>query len=251
MATGTVTETYEKLYPVKKVTLDWTSSAGGTISGTASSHLSGIIERVCLVPSSATAPTALYDVTILDDNSLDILQGLGLNLSASVSKQFGIGEEVWIEDSADTELYKTKSYSGSDATVSATILYTSDIMQDRDTDTVIDIKFDASGTTDNLLVYLYRRRDATWDNDEIARTSVEITSDGSEDIYSMDLDSYGPGHYRLGIASAGSTDDYGVDIEMRQYHRVTFRGIAVNSPLTLGITNAGNAKCGDVILYLR
>jgi len=67
---------------VSKVTLDWTSDASGDVSGTHTVYLSGQIERVCFIPDSGgTQPTDQYDVTLEDDNGLDVLQGLGANLS--------------------------------------------------------------------------------------------------------------------------------------------------------------------------
>jgi len=78
---GTVTITYSETRTVKKVTFDWTSDAAGDATAD-SKALSGQILRVCFVPDSGgTQPTDLYDVVLNDADGLDVLQGLGANLS--------------------------------------------------------------------------------------------------------------------------------------------------------------------------
>lgn len=67
---------------VRKITLAWTSTAGGAVSGTLTNYISGIIARVVFVPGSAgSQPSDLYDATLLDENGLDVLAGQGANLS--------------------------------------------------------------------------------------------------------------------------------------------------------------------------
>jgi len=127
-------------------------------------------------------------------------------------------------DDTDTELYKTNAYGGSDADldnttpVNDTDGYTSDINLESKMGMVIDFKFDASGSTDDLVLKLFKRRDNSWDGDEIAVTEVTVDSDGSEDIYHFTIDeSFGPGHFRFSMQSAGGTDTFDIDVQGRYY----------------------------------
>lgn len=129
-----------------------------------------------------------------------------------------MAHESYLYDATDTELYKTDGYGGSDADVDDTERYTDGIDLTVHTGAAIDFKFDGSGGTDDLNLYLYKRRDSSWDGDEIAIWSVTVDSDGSEDIYHFTLDeSYGAGHFRFGMTSSGSTDTFEIDVEMRQW----------------------------------
>jgi hypothetical protein len=121
-------------------------------------------------------------------------------------------------DLADTELYKTDGYNGSDPDIDSTTRYTEDINLTASIGATIDFKFDGSGGTDDLILSLYKRRDSNWDGDEIAIWSVTIDSDGSEDIYHFTIDeSYGAGHFRFGMRSSGQTDTFEMDAEMCQW----------------------------------
>lgn len=81
-AVGSITESISKTRTVKSIALDWTSSAGGAVSGIPSTGISGLIERVVFVPgASGVQPTDAYDVTLLDEDGLDMLAGKGGNLS--------------------------------------------------------------------------------------------------------------------------------------------------------------------------
>jgi hypothetical protein len=65
---------------VVKYTWSWTSAADGTVSSASPYKISGEILRVVFNPG-ATAPTTLYDITLTDENSMDVLAGQGGNLS--------------------------------------------------------------------------------------------------------------------------------------------------------------------------
>lgn len=69
---------------VVRITIDWTSHTDGTVTQAFPKAYSGIIERVVFNPG-ATAPTDLYDVTITDDQGVDVLAGQGANLSTSAT----------------------------------------------------------------------------------------------------------------------------------------------------------------------
>jgi hypothetical protein len=130
----------------------------------------------------------------------------------------GMAHESHLYDAADTELYKTDGYGGSDADVDNTERFTDDIDQTVNMGSGIDFKFDGSGATDNLVLSLYERRDEDWDGSEIAVWNDTIESDGSEHICHFTIDeSYGAGHFRFGMKSSGSTDTFEMDVEMRQW----------------------------------
>jgi hypothetical protein len=78
---GTVTvPTEEHNAPLQKIVFSWTSSAGGAADGTTSYGYSGLLERVLIVPG-ATTPSDQFDVVLLDDDSRDLLYGVGANCS--------------------------------------------------------------------------------------------------------------------------------------------------------------------------
>lgn len=93
-AAGSVTITEETFGSVKKITFDWTSSSGGAADGTTTNYYSGVVQRFVLSPEATVAnqPTDLYDVTCKDDDSIDIFDSEGSNLSNSASYQVqGLG----------------------------------------------------------------------------------------------------------------------------------------------------------------
>lgn len=86
--TVTVTEARAKDWPISKVTFTWLSSAGGAADGTTTYAYTGKVVRVVNVPdAAATQPTDLYDVTILDADSADVLAGAGANVSNAAKTQ--------------------------------------------------------------------------------------------------------------------------------------------------------------------
>ena len=85
---GSVNITYQEHRTVRKITLDWTSDAAGAVSGIYTKYLSGQLLRVVFVPDSGgTQPSDLYDLTLNDGNSMDVLAGLGANLSNATATQ--------------------------------------------------------------------------------------------------------------------------------------------------------------------
>jgi len=66
-------------------TIEWESDGSGDASVVSPQAVSGVIIRVVFIPSATAAPTNLYDITLTDPNSVDVLAGLGANLSNSSS----------------------------------------------------------------------------------------------------------------------------------------------------------------------
>ncbi len=133
-----------------------------------------------------------------------------------------MASESYLYDKTDTELYKTDGYSGSDADVDATERFTDDIDLTVSIGANVDFKFTGSGSTDDLVLSLYERRDVNWGDGEIAVWNSTVSNSGSESLYSFTIDSsYGAGHYRFGMKSTGATDTFEIDAEMRQWRRTT------------------------------
>ncbi len=76
---------------VKKYSVAWTSDALGAVSGNAFDMAAGTIVAVEFIPSAVAAPTDLYDVTCLDDESVNVFDdgtgaaSIGANLSATAA----------------------------------------------------------------------------------------------------------------------------------------------------------------------
>ena len=91
MAAGSVTTSEETYGTVKKIAFAWTSGTGaegGTASGTTANAYSGEIIRMVTVPGAAgNQPTDQYDITITDQDSLDVLNSLGANRSNASNEQ--------------------------------------------------------------------------------------------------------------------------------------------------------------------
>lgn len=87
-AAGTLTVTTSVVGDgVTKYTIAWTSTAGGAVSGNAFAVKRGQLLQVKFVPNTgATQPTDLYDATLIDTDSLDVLAGAGADLSNSAAK---------------------------------------------------------------------------------------------------------------------------------------------------------------------
>lgn len=91
MAAGTVTITEETHGSLKKITFAWvsgTGAEGGTASGTTTKAYTGALERLVTVPGAAAEqPTNAYDLTLLDEDSADVLVGAGANRNNAATEQ--------------------------------------------------------------------------------------------------------------------------------------------------------------------
>lgn len=88
MTAQVVTITELPYKEIKKITWDWLCTDGGAVVGSATSnYYSGILSRVEFIPDGgATAPTAAYDVTLKNDDGVDLLSGLGADRSATATE---------------------------------------------------------------------------------------------------------------------------------------------------------------------
>ena len=76
---GTVTKTEYNQYPYK-VILEWTSTTNNCTTGT-TSFVRGEIMRVVFQPDATAVPLDDYDITLKDSYEVDVLAGLGSDLS--------------------------------------------------------------------------------------------------------------------------------------------------------------------------
>lgn len=84
---GSLIATQQTHRTIRRCSLAWTSSAAGAVQEILSPLLSGELLRVVFVPGAGgVQPTDLYDVTLLDEDGVDVLAGLGANRS-NVTKQ--------------------------------------------------------------------------------------------------------------------------------------------------------------------
>ena len=87
-AAGTVTATEERAGATQKVSFTWTSSAGGAADGATVNSYNGQIVRLVTVPSGGgTAPTDDYDLTVVDDDAVDVLMAAGANRDTANTEQ--------------------------------------------------------------------------------------------------------------------------------------------------------------------
>ena len=82
----TFTET-DYSHSIQHLSIAWTSDSDGGATGTSTQPYDGILHFVATIPSGGgTAPVADYDVTLTDNNSLDLLLGSGVDRSATLTQ---------------------------------------------------------------------------------------------------------------------------------------------------------------------
>ncbi len=99
---------------MRRLALAWVADASGAVSGTLTDYVSGELLRVVFIPGSP-APTAAYDVTVLDENARDVLGGTGANLSATVTSEAAATTPMPLDDKL--ELRVANAGSGGAGTV--------------------------------------------------------------------------------------------------------------------------------------
>ena len=109
-AAGTVTTTAQIVYPgLTKYTMTWMADASGVVSGHIAAIKPGYLVAAKVVPSTVTAPTALYDVTVVDVDVIDILNGLAANQSATVGAYFAFQPPLFFDGSQSLDLQITNA----------------------------------------------------------------------------------------------------------------------------------------------
>ena len=83
---GSIALTSSRVGSLNKYQVVWTSDASGDVTVTAFDVATGVLEQVRFTPNTdASQPSGAYDVTILDAQGIDILAGVGANLSSAAS----------------------------------------------------------------------------------------------------------------------------------------------------------------------
>ncbi len=108
-AVGTVVVTSQRIRDsgsaYQRYTAVWTSDASGNVSGNPFAVLPGRIESIRTKPNGGgTAPTTLYDVTLVDTDGVDVLAGAGANLSATVTALALLSPAYWQDGSRTLDL---------------------------------------------------------------------------------------------------------------------------------------------------
>jgi hypothetical protein len=68
-----MTFTYDETGPIKRIIVDWTSDdSAGTASGS-TKKITGTIIKLVTDPDGTAAPTDDYDITLKDEDALDVL----------------------------------------------------------------------------------------------------------------------------------------------------------------------------------
>jgi hypothetical protein len=83
---GSTTTTHYTLGHVRKVVVDWVADAAdATVPDTILPRIEGRLAELTTDPG-ATAPTNLYDLTLIDADGVDRLQGVGLNRATATTE---------------------------------------------------------------------------------------------------------------------------------------------------------------------
>jgi hypothetical protein len=83
---GSTTVTHHTLGHVRKIVIDWVADAAdATIPATVMPVFEGRLLELTTNPG-AVAPTNLYDITLVDDQGIDRLQGVGLNRATATTE---------------------------------------------------------------------------------------------------------------------------------------------------------------------
>ncbi|MGE0460904.1 MAG: hypothetical protein AB7Q16_06005 [Vicinamibacterales bacterium] len=128
LAAGTVTQTHFRVGNIRKVVFACTAdAANGSFPATAISvPIEGRLIQLITDPG-ATAPTDNYDITLVDGNGLDVLQGVGANRDTAVTEAAAIvfsGTSVHpVVDESDTLTLTIANNIVNSATLTVTLVY--------------------------------------------------------------------------------------------------------------------------------
>ena len=105
MAGTTVLTQDYKSRTVKVYSIAWTSTAGGAVSGNSFSTVGGYLVRVTVVPGSGgSAPTDLYDATLVDADNIDVLNATGANLAQATGATFNFDPPLFVPRAGTLDL---------------------------------------------------------------------------------------------------------------------------------------------------
>lgn len=127
MSVGTVTVTQARVGNVRKViAVVVASSSDGSVPDTVLPAFEGALLAIATTPG-VTNPTALYDITVVDQYGHDVLEGVGANRSASAAEKVpvvysGTGTHPPV-DEADTLTLKIANNSVNSALVTVALYY--------------------------------------------------------------------------------------------------------------------------------
>lgn len=96
MAGSIIVTTSDLGHWITKYSVAWTSDSGGNVNGVSFPIKTGRLLQSKYVPGG-TAPTDLYDVTLVDADGADILLGAGANQSATVAAFVAPANPVVVE----------------------------------------------------------------------------------------------------------------------------------------------------------
>jgi hypothetical protein len=82
----TMTLTEEIHGSVKKIKATWVE-ASGAATATTTNRYTGLCQLLTTIPDGSTAPAANYDLTVLDQSSVDVLAGGGANRHSANTEQ--------------------------------------------------------------------------------------------------------------------------------------------------------------------
>lgn len=92
---GTVVTTEERLGNVHKIKFAWTSSAGGAADATTTYYYTGSVIQVAQIPGAGGAqPSADYDVTVTDNDGVDVLVSNGGDISNAATTLHVVANEL-------------------------------------------------------------------------------------------------------------------------------------------------------------
>lgn len=127
-AVGTVTQTHSRVGNIRKVVFAVTAdAAAATVPATAISvPIEGRLIQLITDPG-ATAPTDNYDITLVDGNGLDALQGVGANRDTANTEAAAVvfsGTSINpVVDETDTLTLTIANNAVNSATITITLVY--------------------------------------------------------------------------------------------------------------------------------
>lgn len=71
----------------------WTSDASGDASEATPGKFTGLVFECVTIPDGVDAPTDNYDITITDDDGLDVLRGLGADRDTANTEYLHINQD--------------------------------------------------------------------------------------------------------------------------------------------------------------